>query len=441
MAYDDYSLERNIETDRLLIFSGAAIHMIYSFLDYYTLGSIAPLTITLRLISALFNILLCAISYTPTGRRHMMTLGVLGVIGVTLSVAWMIYEIGTVSPPYYVGFLHVAVVFAAIGRLHFHVCSALLAFIYLSFYIATYQFADTIDLFAGHFFLVGTFVSCALANYHLEQNRRIEYIQYRDKETYYTQLRAMADGAQEDLKRKNALLNVLGHVVKTPLHQIIGYAQIIEQSRDLPDGAADVTGFAAEIHRAGTVLSHQSQRILDYTRAEGGLLPSQPQKTSAHRLVREAVYRHEQTAREKQTVIRIDCSETPISVDPRHVIRGLDELIDNAVRYSPPGSCISITSQDHAQYVVLSIQDDGPGIAESEINRVRDALNRTENFRNMGGDKLGIGVSLARSLMQVGGAKMTFASIPDVGSLAQIILPRTEEKAAPATQSRRRRVA
>ncbi|MEM9422570.1 MAG: HAMP domain-containing sensor histidine kinase, partial [Pseudomonadota bacterium] len=259
----------------------------------------------------------------------------------------------------------------------------------------------------------------------LERNRRLEYLEFRAKEHYYAQVKVMAEEAELSVRRKNALLNVLGHVVKTPLHQIIGYAQIIEQSEALPPEEEQISSFAEEIRRAGQALSYQSQRILDYSRAEADLIGSQFHDSNAARMVREAIYRHEDSIREKHINVKIGCGETPIRVDTRHVIRALDELIDNAVRYCPPGSNILITTEETVGGLALTIADDGPGIAEGDINRVGDALNQTEEFRNMGGDKLGIGVSLAHILLKLGGGKLHFCSIPDIGTVARVIFPRT----------------
>lgn len=426
-AYRKFAVDQNGRVDQLLMISGALILALYGFLDWMVLGDLASWTVANRAIASSLIAGCWILSYTSFGQRHLMWISAMTVVLATVCMMTMIMKIGSISPPYYIGLIHVGVMFSSVARINFRVCTSLLYFIIGWFLIATWGFKVDPAFVSGRFFVVGTLMSCAMGNYFLEYTRRQDFIAHREREQFYLQVQAMADEAEKSVKRKNALLNVLGHVVKTPLHQIIGYAQIIEQSDDLPEETRDTPGFAAEIHRAGVALSHQSQRILDYSRADAGLITSKPQRSHCKRMVREAIYRHEAMINEKKIALAVNCDETPVYADTRHIVRALDELIDNAIRYSPPGSQLRIESHITSAGVVLSIGDNGPGIPEGDIDHVGDALNRTEEFRNMGGDKLGIGVSLARTLVRIGGGKLYFSSIPDQGSLAQIVFPHVME--------------
>ncbi len=422
-AFRSYSRDLSTSTDQFVLISGTIIFLSYGFLDWLTLGETAKWAIIFRLVLVPSTISLIIWTFTDSGRRHIQIVSVIVVGGAAAAIGAMIFAVGSVSPPYYVGMLHVAIVFSSLSRINFPACAGLLIFTYTCFFLATLQFEPSSDLTAGHFFLALILISCAMLNYFLERNRRLEFLHHRDKERYYAQVQVMADEAARSSQRKNALLNVLGHVVKTPLHQIIGYAQIIEQAEDTDESVRDTKTFAEEIHRAGQSLSHQSQRILDYSRADAGLITSQPQKSNAARMVHEAIYRHQDTIDSKKISLAIDCCETPLFLDTRHVIRAIEELIDNAVRYSPPGSDLKVWTELIGQQVVLSIKDNGPGIPEGDIDRVGDALNKIDEFRNMGGDKLGIGVSLARILVRHGGGQLYYSSVPNHGTLARIAFP------------------
>jgi signal transduction histidine kinase len=437
-AYRRHAIEVSGTTDQLLMISGALIHLCYGFLDWMTLGAEAPFTIALRLIGFFLILALWVLTYTPRGRANMMWIAIVISAIVAASIAVMIDVVGTVSPPYYVGLIHLAVTFSAVARISFRACSGLLAFMIGTFVYAVQDFGHSVDLIAGQAFVIGTLVSCAMGNYFLEYTRRTEYIVFRDRERYYAQVSELLDASKRSVERKNALLNVLGHVVKTPLHQIIGYAQVIEQTRQVQDDPKTTAEFAQEIHRAGTVLAHQSQRILDYSRADAGLLGAQWQVSNPTRLVREAIYRHEERAREKRIAIEVDCEALPVRVDPRHITRALDELIDNAIRYCSPGAHIRIWTEDAPSGPHLYIRDDGPGIGESSFYLIDDAFNRIDDFRKHGGDKLGIGVSLARTLLRIGGARLYFASVPDFGTQAEIVFdtPAEATAAAPAELKR-----
>ncbi len=420
-----YSTERDNATDQFILLSGVGIFIAYGFLDWLTLGDLAIWVIGLRIASAPLSISLILWTYTPRGRAHMQAVSTI-IMGLgTICLALMVYSLGLVSPPYYVGILHFAIAFSSIIRVNFRVCLALLLFMYGSIAVATINIPKGPDLYAAHFFLISILTSCAMVNYFLERNRRNEFLQAQQRAAYYQQVQEMADEAERSVKRKNAILNVLGHVVKTPLHQIIGYAQIIEQTGKM-QGGEDLSGFAEEIQRAGNTLSHQSQRLLDFSRADSGLISPVLKKTTPARLVREALYRNETAATEKAINIVQECDETEVLVDSRQLVRALEEIIDNAIQFSAPGASVTIKSNATAGGVVLTIADNGPGIPPEDLDRVIDAMNRTEDFRNVGGDKLGIGVSLARALVTIAGGKFYFASAPEHGTLVTFVLPYAE---------------
>ncbi|MEM9235050.1 MAG: HAMP domain-containing sensor histidine kinase, partial [Pseudomonadota bacterium] len=376
-----------------------------------------------RVISFPILVALFFLTFTPWGHRNMMWITVAIVATVSVSFAFIMAAIGSASPPYYVGLIQLAVQFSAVARLNFRVCAGLLGFMTLTLFFATRGFPAGVDLLTGQVLVISIFIGSAAGNYFLERNRRMEFVTYREREHFYARVKEMAEDAERSVDRKNALLNVLGHVVKTPLHQIIGYAQIIEQTDAETEADQETRSFASEIYRAGTTLSHQSQRLLDYSRADAGLLPASPQTTTPARVVREAIYRHEDPADAKRIKLEIDCEENDIVIDPRHMTRALDELIDNAVRYCPPGSTVRISSTRTAAGTVISIADNGPGIVEANFDLAGEALRQVEDVRKLGGDKLGIGVSLSRTLARISGGALYFSSIPDKGSLAQILIP------------------
>lgn len=426
-AYRKFALAQGGRLDQLLMISGALIHLGYGILDWIVLGDLAPYTVMLRLLSFPVLLALFALTFTPWGYRNMMWITVAIVGTVSVSFAGIIAAIGSNSPPYYVGLVQLAVQFSAVARLNFRVCAGLLLFMTLTLVVATQGFAAGPDLLAGQVMVVCIFLGSAAGNYFLERNRRMEFMTYREREHYYAKVLDMAEDAERSVERKNALLNVLGHVVKTPLHQIIGYAQIIEQT-DQPVGPTDETrSFASEIYRAGTTLSHQSQRLLDYSRADAGLLPSTKQHTTPARIAREAIYRHQAPAEAKRISLTIECGQEDILVDPRHLTHAIDELVDNSVRYCPPGSNVTISSRTSPLGTVISVQDNGPGITNSNIDLAGEALRHVEDVRKLGGDKLGIGVSLSRTLSRIAGGTLYFCSMPEQGCLAQIVIPSTAE--------------
>lgn len=432
-AFKAYSQVRNGPTERFILISGTGIHLAYGILDWLTLGpEIAPITVLIRVLGVLLLAPLYAWTFSKRGAAYIMWVSVAAALIMSSSMGLMLHKMQTITPPYYVGFIHLSLVFSSVLQINFRVCLSLLLSNYVIFSLAVPPITGHADFIAAHFFLIASFVSCAVVNYVLERNRRLEFVEYKEKQRYYDEVQRLANETEISLHRRNALLNVLGHVVKTPLHQIIGYAQVIEQTEKMAPEPTENLEFAAEIVRAGQTLSHQSQRILDYSRAEAGLLNVSLQTTNPERLVNEALHTVEKSAEDKKIAIESHCTDANIIADSRHMTLALNEIIGNAVKYCPPGSRIDIYTEETPLGILLSIKDNGPGIPESELGRVSDALNQTEEFRNMGGDRLGIGVSLACILARIAGGRLFFSSIPNAGSLAQILFAKPERQSETA---------
>lgn len=114
-----------------------------------------------------------------------------------------------------------------------------------------------------------------------------------------------------------------------------------------------------------------------------------------------------------------------ISVDKEAMSRIITNLVSNAVKYSPNGSHIRIFVQDSAHDSVLIVEDNGPGIPESELPFIFERFYRADKSRNRGTGGAGIGLAIVKSLVKAHGGTVTAENRQDQGSRFMMTLPKT----------------
>lgn len=113
-----------------------------------------------------------------------------------------------------------------------------------------------------------------------------------------------------------------------------------------------------------------------------------------------------------------------ITVDKDAMSRVITNLVSNAVKYSPNGSHIGISVQDSAHDSVFIVEDDGPGIPESELPYIFERFYRADKSRNRGTGGAGIGLAIVKSIVVAHGGSVTAENRPEQGSRFIVTLPK-----------------
>ncbi|HAM49382.1 MAG TPA: hypothetical protein DCP92_01280 [Nitrospiraceae bacterium] len=113
-----------------------------------------------------------------------------------------------------------------------------------------------------------------------------------------------------------------------------------------------------------------------------------------------------------------------LSGDIRMIQRMLSNILDNAVKYTPPGGKVEVlVSKNEKQDVIVSVQDTGVGISEVDLPRIFQRFYRCDQSRSQAGT--GLGLSLARAIARAHGGDITVVSRPSQGSTFTIVLPKS----------------
>jgi len=236
------------------------------------------------------------------------------------------------------------------------------------------------------------------------------------------ELASRAEVARQSQELKSALLDAVAHEFKTPLTSIKAAASA------LLSGPADAT--TTELL---TVISEEADRMttmvseaIDMARIEAGELRIRQEPHPPAELLA-GVVRKVEPGLDGRRIEVSAATELPLcSADPAMFGTVLLQLIDNALKYSPPGSPVLVAAETSADGVVFSVSDRGPGIPEGERERVFEKFYRCPRDRQrLPGT--GMGLTIAREIVQAHGGRIWVDATPD-GSRFCFSLPQAAER-------------
>ena len=295
--------------------------------------------------------------------------------------------------------------------------SAGLAFLCFDFFLlppyGTLRVETPLDWFVLSAFLATSLVAASLLDRARREAARARA--HADEVERLSAEAARARTLQEAHRAKDALLASVSHDLRTPLTSIRALAQ------ELADGGDErAIAIAEEAERLERFVSD----MLDLSRIASGMVPLDVQPNEAEDLVGAAAQR---------IAARLDGRPLHIAVQPSdallfgrfdfvHTLRALVNLLENAAKYSPAGSAIDLTARRDGATLVFAVADRGAGIPDAERERIFDPFYRPDGTPpDVGG--LGLGLSIARGMMQAQGATLDYAPRPGGGSVFEIRMP------------------
>ncbi|MDQ3691070.1 MAG: ATP-binding protein [Chloroflexota bacterium] len=231
--------------------------------------------------------------------------------------------------------------------------------------------------------------------------------------------------AREDAARlKEEFLSAAAHDLRTPLTVVLGQAELLERrlARDpaAPVDAAGVSRLANEARRLRDLVSE----LLDAQRLE------QPGAIMEREIVdlRELVELVRNRQLEHGSSIEVEVPQEPIriSVDRMRIAQVLDNLIENALKYSVNGAPPLVQLWNHGTEARLSVIDHGVGVPEAEGDRIFDRFYRASNAQSITDTGMGLGLYICRRITEEHGGRIWVEPTPGGGSTFTVALARDE---------------
>jgi PAS domain S-box-containing protein len=226
---------------------------------------------------------------------------------------------------------------------------------------------------------------------------------------------------------KGELLSNISHELRTPLTPIKGYAQLL-RLRDVPP--ENVRAFATEIEKASANMERVVVQLVNFAAMSAGRYEVHTELTVVRELVDRVVGPWcERVDPEVHPITRrVSRSVPKVWLDRQEIEHALNELLDNAVKYSPAGGRIEVAATvgpgfDGHRVLRLSVADRGVGIPADRLEVVAEDFIQADgsNTRAFGG--LGLGLALARRTAQAHGGELELTSTTGRGTTATLVLP------------------
>jgi two-component system cell cycle sensor histidine kinase PleC len=238
----------------------------------------------------------------------------------------------------------------------------------------------------------------------------------------YHEQKAQAEAAN---RAKADFLANMSHELRTPLNAVIGFSQLMSNQTFGPLGSEKYRDYCQHILASGEYLLHVVSDILDMSRLEAGRERLAYCRFRADEAVSRAVHDVATTAREKRVSIAVAVEpEIAIEADPAAVERILTTLMRNAVKFAPEGGAVEIGAEAIADRIYFYVEDNGPGIAAADIERLGRPFEQGDAVMANGMKGSGLGLAIANSLVELHGGTLRLASRSGEGAVAVVALPR-----------------
>lgn len=215
----------------------------------------------------------------------------------------------------------------------------------------------------------------------------------------------------------------VSHDLKTPLSVIRMFGETLELGR-VPD-ATTREQYYRVITRESERLSRLIDSVLDFSRIEGGRRTYERRPTAVEPLVRASLEPFAYPLAQGGFKVEVDVApDLPdVMIDAAAVEQALENLIDNAIKYSGERKTVRVTAARAGDAVAIAVEDEGIGIPPAEHARIFEKCYRVGRSDTQGRRGSGVGLALVRHVAEAHGGRVTVASRPGEGSRFTIVLP------------------
>lgn len=226
-----------------------------------------------------------------------------------------------------------------------------------------------------------------------------------------------AKNVEEEKRTLHQLISDISHQTKTPLSNIKLYAELLKES-DLSGETADN---AIRLYKQTDKLEFLIQTLVKMSRLESGILKLAPAKYPLQNILDSVEQQYAAIAEQKNLKFEIISSDEEAVFDGKWTLEAVGNVVDNAIKYTDSG-CIQIRVKSYEIFCCIEVSDTGRGIRESEMGSIFGRFKRSSDVKNE--DGIGIGLYLAREIMQQQHGYIKVKSEYGKGSVFQLYLPR-----------------
>jgi len=235
-------------------------------------------------------------------------------------------------------------------------------------------------------------------------------------------LNAMLDRLQAALERERRLVDDASHELRTPLANLKAELDLaLRRARTQPELEAALRSAADESDR----LSRLAADLLVLARADRGRLPVRRELVDVAELAGDAASAAQGSAAAAGVALAVEVPPgVRAGVDAARVRQALDDLLDNAIRSTPPGGSVAIVgSLDQAGELRIGVSDTGPGFRDGFLPEAFEPFSRSDAGRSRDDGGAGLGLAIVRAIAESHGGTVEARNLPGGGALVELRLP------------------
>ena len=233
--------------------------------------------------------------------------------------------------------------------------------------------------------------------------------------------------AEDANNAKSTFLSNVSHELRTPMHGILSFASfgIKKHATANPDKILD---YFQKIRQSGETLLMLLNDLLDLAKLESGKIEFKYRPTNLNSLIDMVNEENSTLALQHNLTIRCEYLESNenIMLDTDKIKQVLRNLLNNAIKFSPEGGTIDVTSSKKTDSIVVSVRDQGAGIPENELENIFDKFVQSgQNKASAGGT--GLGLPICREIMTAHKGRIWAENNPDIGANLSFEIPLSYE--------------
>jgi two-component system, OmpR family, sensor histidine kinase SenX3 len=226
--------------------------------------------------------------------------------------------------------------------------------------------------------------------------------------------------------RRDFVANV-SHELKTPATSLRLLAESLEEAID--EDPVQARLFAAQLRNETEQLSQLISDLLDLTRLESQKQVENPVPVDVRSVLMTVLARMRRVARKRNITLQWKrfgrAAQYTVQGDETQLTSMFTNLIDNAVKYTPPGGQVEVTGGCEASEIVIRVSDTGIGIPEGKLPRIFERFYRVDKARSKETGGTGLGLSIVKHIAENHGGRVTVRSTLGEGSTFTVYLPRS----------------
>jgi signal transduction histidine kinase len=302
--------------------------------------------------------------------------------------------------------------------------------------LATAAAAESVELAIGGRLYTGTTyriengtdagpIVCVLTN--IDARKATE----RERELLLARAEEARGAAEQANRSKSDFLAVASHELRTPLNAIAGFVQLLALGIRGPLNEAQLADLE-KIRRSQIALTGLINDLLSFARLERGSVTYEIESVPVDEMLSTCADMIEMLTRERGIQLRVDHSAASMQVaaDADKFQQIVLNLLSNALKFTPPGGSITVSSEQRGSDVHVRVVDTGVGIPGDKLDVIFDPFVQVDQRRARAQEGIGLGLSISRELARAMGGDLTVASTLGRGSEFTLCLPAAQVESA-----------